>query len=107
MAVGVDERPAKRGVDAEQRKEVGRCAAHGHLHRFTAAGQVKVVIGPRGDVEGAGPVAQQLVAHQRARLPVRMQRDAYQLLRLCVWKRPQQQRAGHRKDRGVGADGER
>ena len=98
---------AQRGADAEHGEEIRRDAGDGYLHRLANTGEVEVVAGPRGGFEGAGVVAEQLVAEQGewALVGVRIE-NADELLRLAVGKGTQQQRAGDGEDGGVGSDGE-
>ena len=94
-------------ADAEHGEEIRRDAGDGNLHGLADAGEVEVVTGPGGGFEGAGVVAQQLVAEQgeRALVGIRIA-DADELLRLAVGEGTQQQRAGDGEDGGVGSDSE-
>lgn len=49
---------AQRGANAEHREKIRRDARNRHLHRLARAGEIQVVVGPGGNLEGAGAVPQ-------------------------------------------------
>ena len=89
------ERPAQFRLDAKQREEIRRHAAHRRLHRLAIAGQVERVVGPHCDAfERPIVIAHGLVSQQRGSgVPcLVLCMDVHQLPGIAIRKRPQQQR---------------
>ena len=98
-------------LDAEHSEEVGRDAAYGDLYGIAVSGEIEGVVGKRGHgLKRLRPIAQQLVAHERAVeiLGLTFDLQADQLLGIAIRKRLEEQRICNCEDCGGGsnADGQ-
>ena len=106
----LDKQSAKLRLHSQHVEEIWRHPSHGNLRRVAVTGEVECIGIKSGQrLERLRPFVQELISQQGAVtiLGLVANLQAYELLRIAVRKRPQEQRVSHGKDGGCrpNADG--